>query len=235
MSGTPITHSPDGAPSNILSDLRASSDTTPSGPTGPELSGLPSRSVRRVNTQTLVLALVLTASAASLYMMRKQGMGAGIKFNTTQVKIDADIDNLHAPTTAVQQRILADLERGTEPQQLALEKLHKNPFVLPETEGSSSPTEPAVNPRLQREAEIVAALGGIQLNGVMQGPVPLARVNNKLVRVGDRVEKIFLVAQIHDRSIDLIADGQTYTLNMGEASANPTRPNPRAPAAPPRR
>jgi hypothetical protein len=215
---------------NILTDLRASDDAPAP---GPELSGLSTRRARRLNTQSFVLALVLTASAGSLYMMRKQGMKAGLNLDT-QVKFTDDIAKIRTTTTATQQRILADLERSTSPLETPLEKLRKNPFLLPEDKRVSGPPESA-NPRAEREAQIMAALGNVQLNGVMQGPIPLARVNNKLVRVGDRIDKIFLVAQIHDRSIDLIADGQTYTLNMGDGPANPTRPNPRAPAATPHR
>lgn len=244
MSGKPIitdvNPSPSGTPetpgaTNILTDLRASSD---SGPALGDLGPLSARPTRRVSMQTLVLSLVLTASAASLYTMRRQGMGAGMKFQTPSM--GPEIDKVKGQSNVTEQRILADLARSSLPMQGGTEPLSKNPFVLDTPVAENIiPNTPTRDTNAERQAMIREKLGSIRLNSVMEGARPLARINDRLVSVGDIVEEIFLVAQIHDRSVEFIADGRTYTLNMGEGGAGagrrPPHANPLAPLLTPRR
>jgi len=234
MSGKPIITDVNPAPSEsagtsaILADLRASSDSSqPLGDLGP----LSARPKRRLSTQTLVLALVLTASAASLYVMRKKGMGAGMKFHTKEMA--TEIDKVNGQTNASEQRILAELAKSSLPAQSQTEPLQKNPFLLdtPAAE-TPGPAAPARDTNAERLAAIREKLGNIRLNSVMDGPHPIARINDRLVSVGDIIDDVFLVAQIHDRSVDFIADGRTYTLNMGEASGNPMARRPGHPGQP---
>ncbi len=199
----------------ILSDLRASGD---SGPALGDLGPLSARKIRRVSMQTLVLALVLTASAAALYTMRKQGMGAGMKF---KAGMTTEVENVKGQSNAAEQRILADLAHASLPVQADAEPLAKNPFVLDTpAPADNGPTAPMRDTNAERMAMIREKLGNIHLNSIMEGPKPLARINDKLVCVGDIIDDVFLVAQIHDRSVDFIADGKTYTLNMGDAPVN---------------
>lgn len=226
MSGKPITtdlNGGDDAPGqpDILTDLRSA------GGGGAQTLGdlgSSSKPARRISMQTLVLALVLVASGASLYMMRKQGMQGGLKFN--KVTVAPEIEKVSAATSAAEVRILADLARSSMPATSDAERLQKNPFLLDTPAAAPTAAAVPVAQKLNddRQAMIREKLAGVRLNGVMQGPVPLARINERLMRVGDLVEDIFLVAQIHDRSVDLIADGQTFTINMGEGvSGNATR------------
>lgn len=225
MSGKPITtdlNNGDDAPTDILTDLRSAGG----GGGAQNLGDLGStaKPSRRVSMQTLVLALVLVASGASLYMMRKQGMQGGLKFN--KVTVAPEIEKVSAATSAAEVRILADLARSSMPATSDAERLQKNPFLLDTPAATPTAAAVPVAQKLNddRQAMIREKLAGVRLNGVMQGPVPLARINERLMRVGDLVEDIFLVAQIHDRSVDLIADGQTFTINMGEGvSGNATR------------
>lgn len=228
MTGKPITtdlNASDDTPgsSGILSDLRAGEGGGGAAQTLGDL-GSGSKPARRVSMQTLVLALVLVASGASLYMMRKQGMQGGLKFKT--IPVATEIEKPSAATSAAESRILADLARASMPSTGEVERLHKNPFLLDTPAPAAAAAAVPVAQKLSddRQAMIREKLAGVRLNGVMQGPVPLARINERLMRVGDLVEDIFLVAQIHDRSVDLIADGQTFTINMGESvSGNATR------------
>ena len=235
MTGKPITtevnpDTPAGSDSaGILSDLRASSGSDPAlGDLGP----LSARPKRRVSVQTLVLALVLTASAASLYTMRKQGMGAGMRFKTPAMA--PEIDKVKGQSTMAEQRILAELAKSSLPAQGETEPLQKNPFVLDAPAGDTiGPVTPVRDTNAERLAAIREKLGNIRVNSVMDGPHPIARINDRLVSVGDIVDDVFLVAQIHDRSVDFIADGRTYTLNMGEAALNsPGKRSPRGPQLP---
>jgi hypothetical protein len=221
MSATKPDTSPSDAEktSTILADLRASGEPEPE---SAELSSLAAPPARRVSTQTIIVALVLVISGAALFLMRKQGMNAGIHFDRA-VTIEKDLTKVKsAPVTPAQQRILADLIRSRDLAPVPGEKIQKNPFRLdakPAAEGALIPMATADN-----TPAILAALGGLKLNGIMQGPVPLARVNGNTVRVGDIISEWFVVAQIHERSIDLIAENKTYTLGMGDAAPSSGHP-----------
>jgi len=245
MSGKPITTdlipatpAPDAAASaGILADLRPAAAGPEAGveasPTLGELSSLTARRTRRLSMQTLVVAVVIAASAAALYLMRKQGIQAGMRLKTNPTMAN-EIEKVTGPATSsgAEQRILADLVRASMSASDDFAHLEKNPFVLDAPVAEKlGPAVPDAN--AERQAQIRDRFANIRLNGVMEGPVPLARVNDRLVKVGDIVEDFFLVAQIHDRSVDLIADGRTYSLNMGENAVAPAPGGGRRPSRPP--
>ena len=226
MSAKPTTtESPDAGRGNILAELRSSGEAAAAN--GPDLSSLQSRTTRRVSTQTLVMALVLSTSAASLYLMRMQGIKSGFKLKLTDLKVDEGLERLAAPASPQQRQIMADIENSALPFQAPVEKLQKNPFLLEGNETVEAPLDiklpnQAELDRQKRLADIKSRLGTLQLNGVLQGTVPVARINGKMVKVGDMIEEFFLVAQIHDRCVDLIADGQNFTLNMADGALGGT-------------
>jgi hypothetical protein len=209
------------ATGSILSDLRASGD----GPAeGPDLGSLAARPTKRVSLQTIIIAMVLVASGGALYLMRKQGMNSGMHFDGT-VKIDTDLAKVKPIAhTPAQQRMLEELAQIQDRLPAPAEKIQKNPFRLDARVTPDGNPAPSI---IDNTSAIHAALASLTLNGIMQGPVPLARINGETVRVGDVVEKWFVVGQIHDRSVDLIAEGSTYTLSMGESvPAGGRRPRP---------
>jgi hypothetical protein len=202
-------------PQSIMSELRASGDADPA------ISDLAAatRPKRRFNVQTLVVALTVFASAACLYMMRQQGKGAGFTFQN--VKLDLEPDKV-AAASANHARIMADLVRSTQAP-VAVEKLDKNPFRLAAVELPAAPASPQA-PTIDRESEEIArALAGLHVNAIMQGRVPIARINGQLVKVGDIIEGKLMVAQINERSVDFLAAGKRYTVNMGDPATRPQR------------
>jgi hypothetical protein len=199
----------------------------------PEVPGLSSAKMsRRVSLTNIVLALVLSISAGSLYLMRKEGKGAGITFQVS--KIDYELGNA-TKTNPEHDRILAELAAtGAGPRLLAEKRIQKNPFQL-ETHSPLPPPPDtdlerrrrAEQERLERERrqqEIRARLHALELNGVMGGSVPLARISGQTVRVGDVVADHFKVTAIHpeDRAVEVVVEGETYTLQMTETG--PKRP-----------
>lgn len=221
----------------ILTDLRATGDSSVAVP-----EPAPSAPRRKVNPQTLVLALVLTASGAALYMMRRTGMRGGLTFQKT---LDAqDLDKVRGKSSAEERRILADLARSTAIADAPAEKIDKNPFILvgDEVKPLSGP-DPEADARARAEREraerekqdeqIKTRLADIHLTSVMEGPTPVAYVNGGLVKVGDIVEDYFTVAQIHDRSIELLAGGRTYTIQMSDGAAAPGMRRPGRPSGVP--
>jgi hypothetical protein len=208
---------------SILTDLRAGGEQS----VMPDLGGVnPSapKSKFKVHSQTLVIALVLAASGASLYTMRKQGMGSGIDFKN--VKVDYDVDKKGPATNdAQQQRVLAELARSQNPPQVAMEKIQKNPFQLDPQTGVPQAL-PAIDPaalgRALREKEIEERQTAIR-NAVTSVEV----INGKMTREGDIIAEVLKVKTIHDRSVDLEADGKVYTVNMSENAQGKGRPMPR--------
>lgn len=224
------------AGASILSDLKGSAEA----PVMPDLGGVnpaATKSKFKVHSQTLVISLVLVASGAALYTMRKQGMGSGVNFNPP--KIDYKLDNVkRSASDAQQQRLLDDLARSQNPNQVAAEKIQKNPFQLDATSavakgapGSNDPDAARRNAENQRLQQQAMALASIEVNAIMAGNIPLARINGKIVREGDVVADMFTVKVIHDRSVELECDGRIHAVNMSESASGPNKPR----SQPPRR
>lgn len=180
---------------------------------------------RKVSPQTLILILVLVASVASIYTMRKQGMGAGIKFKP--VSIDYQPEKPRAEDLRNRQRVMAELARSAAGATAGDHPLLKNPFrmaLLAQGDGGAGPDAHVV----RREDEVRAALAQLTVTSIMQGTVPLARISGKTVRVSDTVEGTFMVTEIGDRSVSLMVEGKIYTLPLadGQSGARRTMPNP---------
>lgn len=213
---------------SLLSEMRGgggeagAAESTPPGP---------SRRLK-VPQQTVVVGLVVLVSIAAIYGMRKRGMNSGFTFQTPKIEYDAKRVSLDA---AQQAKILRDLAASAHLPKAASDHLDKNPFqlegqpVVEATDDGSAARLAEERRRAQsakeREERIQQALGTLELNGVMGGPIPLARIGGRTVKVGDTVAEVFIVAQVHDRSVDLLADGKIFTIAMPEGiqSKDPRR------------
>jgi hypothetical protein len=213
--------------SSILSDLKGGPAND--APVMPDLgaAGGAKKSKYKVHSQTLVISLVLVASGAALYVMRRQGMGAGVNFNPP--KIEYTVDNGKRMASDAQQRkVLGDLERSQSGFQTPVEKIQKNPFQL--DSGSAVAHSNDMDPALaksnalraeqeRQKQQMAVALASVEVNAIMAGSTPLARINGRVVREGDMVADLFMVKAIHDRSVDLeAADGSIHTVSMSEGA-----------------
>lgn len=208
-----------GESASLLGDIRSSGD---------DGSGVPDLSTaaaprRRLSTQNLIIVLTLVASAGALFMMRQQGKSAGVTFQKVSIDVEPENAAVQHPDQA---RILADLARST---QLATapEKLETNPFKFdapPPAPGAPAPV--GADPELERARTLLASM---EINAIMLGSVPVARINGRLVRVGDTLDGVLLIAQINDRSVDVIVHGKTHTVTMGEGTSG-VAPRPGTPA-----
>jgi hypothetical protein len=189
---------------------------------------------RRVSLTNIVLALVLTISASSLYLMRKQGKGAGITFQVS--KIDYELEK--APkANSEHERILAELAATRSGAWTIAEKrIQKNPFQIEMNSPLPPPPDTDLERRKRAEQErmdqerrrqdLMSRLSALELNGVMGGTIPLARISGETVRIGDMVAGQFKVTAIHpdERAVEVIVEGELYTLRMVENAAAPKRP-----------
>lgn len=209
--------------SMLLATLRGSD-------TGPAESAL-SAKPKRFSSHNTVTALVLAVSAIMLYGMRQAGMRSGMTFR--EVKIEYQREEVSPAMLAAQRRILEDLAKSERPAQIPADKLAKNPFELATAAPATAATPDQSLAEAQRQAELArqaraeqlekvqSTLATLHLKSVMEGRVPLARINDQTVRVGDTVADLFKVTKIDGRSVELTADGQVYLLEISESRADP--------------
>src|SRR5439155_22022219 len=109
-----------GATTNILADLRAAGDGG-----GGAAEATPMRPLRRISPQTIIVVMVLAASAGALYLMRRQGMQAGFRFDA--IPLEKNLEKVSEKTSADERRILDDLARSTAEARVPPEKIQTNP------------------------------------------------------------------------------------------------------------
>jgi len=177
---------------------------------------------------TLILLLVVAVAATTLFTMRRIGLAA--RFKMPDIKIDYPIEKADLSViTKDHERMIEQLRSSEELVQVPLEQVQMNPFAL-RVPGSTSQPTAATGPtaaereaarlaaeRQKRLAELQGKAKNLKLNSVMgSGSVPMARVSGQLVRVGDLIQELFIVARIEGRSVTLMADGQEFVLTLGE-------------------
>lgn len=193
-------------------------------------------------TGPVLLAIVVVTAAGVLLAMRQMGLGPSMSF--LDVKIDYPLEGEGAKSKD-HMRILTDL-KDTEVAQVPLEDIQMNPFewkvrTTAEIAPQESGPDPAELSRREAELRLTSALARLELNSVMAGRVPMARVSERLVRVGDTLEGMFKVTEITGRSVILTAGDRTFTLTLSDGSEEPPprpgarKPGGRPPTAPPRR
>ncbi len=183
---------------------------------------------RRVPFQAVVLVALVVLSAGALYAMRRLGMGP--LGAIAEVKIDYDYEKSRG-SGADHRKLLADLSTSQVERQVPADKVQKNPFRMPELHPeithevkTEEPKEdPTFTARKKREEEILAEYKSLKVHTVLSGAVPVARIGDDNVRVGDRVGQFFTVQAIGGRTVDLIVDGRIFTLSLDDEVAGGKR------------
>jgi hypothetical protein len=177
---------------------------------------------RRIPDSAMLLLMVIVVAGGGLFAMRQMGLGSQIQF--TNVKIDYPLEGIAMGSD--EHDLLEDLRNKTV-EQVPLNQVQKNPFQLLSDAHTVTDFpiaiagESAEEAGRRREAEerqrlIVRTYTNLDLNSVLLGSVPVARISGKTVRVGDWVEGLFRVREISARAVNLEVDGKLYTLSLGE-------------------
>lgn len=186
---------------------------------------------RRVSGSTVLVAVVLVVAGGVLFGMRQIGLGP--KSAAAAGKTKLEVPEPSAVSKVDHRAVLADLTASRTEHQVPKEQVKKNPFVLAVVTGTTevpvgdyadreaaearrAAEEAKAKAKAAREQVIVQALGQLQLHGVMGGSSPVARINQKLYRVGDVVAEHFVLRAIHGRSVELEADGRVAQLEMSD-------------------
>lgn len=186
----------------------------------------------RIHSGMLVILLVLTIAGGLLFAMRRLALGGKLKF--VEIKIDYPLETVGKGRTrdAKHTQVLADLSNSGSVVQVPLSNLTRNPFELETPTAVSAPIadptqEEAFRLRAAQEAkmrEIEMTFAALELNSVITGAVPVARISGQAVRVGDTIADLFTVIAIHGRSVDLAAKdapSRTFSLDLSEPGAGP--------------
>ncbi len=227
---------------SLLSDINSDSDSGPAEPQGlpasmmsadpaltdPEDSGLADLSdasgegvKKSLPTNIIMMTMVVAVAAGSLYLMRTVGVRGGVAFTTP--KIDYPVDGEGVVDDEAHQRVMEALRTSDDIVQVPLADLQRNPFLLDDSEEipeiAEAPTYD-LDAELRRKAEqrkleISRTLESLEVNSIISGHVPIARINGVPVRIGDTIA-IFTVRAIHGRSVELEADGKLYSKVLGD-------------------
>lgn len=197
--------------SSFLAELRGSAQ--------PGEIPAPVRQSRPAWRSYVLVSAFAVVATAGMFGMRFIGRNAGMKLE----KFDADFKPASGASAAQVTKVLDELAMHEAPLQVPGDAMKRNPFMLevPKVEVAISndpepaPVAPQVDKEaLARQALIADTLKGLSVTSVIRGQMPLARINDKLYRVGDRIGKVLDVIEITERGVTLSADGKQYTLSM---------------------
>lgn len=173
-----------------------------------------------------VLGLLLAIAGTGLFTMRSMGKKGLVEDPDVKIDVGAISEASDSVVTTDHVELLEDLRGAGEFAQVSLDNVQMNPFtmrIVNENQPVSVPLsrQETEEERLAREkaarlAEAQREFDKLKLNSVMAGSVPLAQISGKLVRIGDLVNERFKVNNISGRSVELVAEGQTFVLVIGE-------------------
>lgn len=203
--------------SSFLSDIRG-------GGAGGEESAAPKKRSKSSGSTALVFTGVL-AGAGVLVAMRFFGLGPVAASAKVDVEYQAPANS--RALQADHERVLSTLERSVAAVQAQTpsDKLQKNPFQLVSAQPAASDApvddgkkaaELAARQKAERRAKIETTLSQLKVYSVVGGRVPVARLGDQTVRVGDVVADLFTVTAIGGRSVALTVDGETFNLTIDE-------------------
>jgi hypothetical protein len=134
---------------------------------------------------------------------------------------------------ATYERIMQDLAEAQRPLDVAMGELGLSAFAIAQAPApGAAPVAPALTPEERaaqdaarraevRRLELESTARSLAVQSIIGGRVPVARINNRTVRVGDRLAEAFTVKRIDDRSVVIEADGMSFTLEMAEQQRRP--------------
>lgn len=230
----PTDHDGDRLPSGFAGEsdaglgLAGLGGLTGAGPTG-RFAPAPEKS--RVSGQIILAAVVLVLAGGAIYGMRFVGLNAG--FGDEGVKIDYTSQTGTPEAARRFDRVMTELDSSLGAVQIAnTDEIPQTPFSRPET-AESGPIvfeEPndmddldrlarmaAEQQRLEQEermALIQGELARMEVQSIIGGRVPAARVSGQTITIGQTIG-IFRVLDIAGGSVFIESDGHKYELRIG--------------------
>lgn len=184
--------------------------------------------------QTLFIGVVLVLGAGAIFGMRQIAVSAAkagelFNLNFQPEAEDAEINRKF-------DRVMQDLERSGRPMQVPLDEIEGSPFQFLSRAEDFEP-EPGEDPSLAlqrdrdrqrladaerarqaaavRDAKIQTELKKLQLQGVLGGTTPVARIADETYRLGDQIAELFTIVRIEGRGVILQVDDRYFVLQIG--------------------
>lgn len=200
-------------------------------------------SSRKISQGTMIIVLVAMIAGGALYAMRlgQAQIGADGVSSEIMTKIEAALAKSAAYDSrdaAIHQASLKSSFRDTDSivtmfnadvtrNQVPIEYVQKNPFALPvqaKVETILSSDNPGDALRIkERQEKLVAEMDKFSLQSVMANArIPVVVIDGQFLKVGQQVGS-FTIVKIHDRGVDLVADGAQYTLSMQDQADKASR------------
>lgn len=169
----------------------------------------------RLPLQAAVVGGVLVVAGVVIYWMHHRGIAPAKLLTPMQIRYS--IEQTQARHYDGEARIMRSLSQSGPPPQIPIEEIHENPFLLeraPKQEGPITPVEavPVRDEVLIRAEQILAKLRVEMVLNNEQNP--LARINGKVYRVGDKIDDVLEVVGISGRSVTLRAKTLLRTVEM---------------------
>lgn len=216
--------------SMVLSLQAGSAEGAPAAPARP-------KSKFSAQSQNVITALVIAISGGLLFAMRQIGMGSGVA-EAEEIIIHYQPVNIDPAKRAAQERALAGLQRMTVPMPLEPGTFNLSPFLTKEKAEDPGEDEAKLAEALAKQRREEAARRAAEetkattralaaklvVHSILEGAVPIARLGEDVVRVGDRVEETFSVVSIGNRQVVLEAlaekGGERFILVQEDLAQN---------------
>lgn len=193
--------------------------------------GLEAPKGSKISHAAIFFAILIVVGGGLLFVMRKIGINP-MSAIASMKEPDVDLTKSGKPPID-HRRVLRDLSESTVKSQVPIEQVQKNPFEIPEVIAAEEHDDPKEieRKRLEKEAKDTAArqariesvLATMQLHGILGGSNPVARINDKAVRVGDKIEDYFTVDTIEGRKVVLECEGNLYELSLDAKDKSPKK------------
>lgn len=191
------------------------------------LLGLDAAPKRAIPFGTLLIAGVAIAAGGMLYGMRQIGLGPRLSIAEGPT---IKLPEVRGPKVD-HQRLLEDLNAARTTHQVPSGQVKKNPFqligmaLIPSTAYTGEEDsvrqmrenrERSAKERAEYERAVAEEFKKFELNAVLGGAQPVARINGTLYRLGEKVGKHYTLKAINSlkRSVDLECDGNVLTLTI---------------------
>jgi hypothetical protein len=189
----------------------------------------------KLSHTALFFFVLVVAGGGMLFFMRQIGIGPMASFAKMKTP-DYDVTKDLKGKSGDHKRVLKDLSESSVRTQVPIEQVQKNPFKLAEM--LNTPIGEGENPeeiiRRKREQEkreregvlrkVEVALSGLKVHSIIGGSSPVARINDKVFRVGETVEEVFTVLSIEGRSVTLESEAGEHVLSIDDGNLSPTAP-----------
>lgn len=196
---------------------------------GPEGAALAKRG--KLTGFQIVMGVIALAGGVGVIWMRQVGTESGMDFQSAPQAFETSLK-----TPAAQQefdRAMQALADSRAPIEVPDHAFRQDPFKVMMADNSEADARQLAELERQRQRaadeearrmterrrELQMRLSRLRLQSAMGGRTPIANVNGRLVRVGEKIDDFFTVEEIDAGRVVVKAHGERYELRMGRDMA----------------